>query len=329
MTTPRSADTSEDLKDLGLGTQVTDETRFRLLNRDGTFNVTRRGLPFLQSVRFFHVLLTAPWWVFYLSVIGLYLGTSLVFAIGFVLSGPGAIEGATGTTPGARFGDAFFFSVQTITTVGYGHLIPRGLASNVLVTFEAFLGLAGVAVAAGVIYARVSRPTANILFSHKGVVGPYQGGSAFMFRIANGGRNELVDVGVRIVFSKTENVAGRRRRQFHELDTERRKLAFFPLSWTVVHPITESSPLHAMSLQQLCWCDAEFLVFINAVDETFSDPVHARSSYKWNELEWDARFSDMFRRDASGQVSVDLRKLHDIEQIEQVRDLSSTLWDMG
>ena len=144
---------------------------------------------------------------------------------------------------GQRFFDAFFFSVQTITTLGYGHIAPAGITANMLVTVEAFLGLAGFAVAAGLIFARVSRPSANIVFSNVAVVGPHGKGRGFQFRIANRGRNELLDVEVRLIFSKTETVSGRRKRQFVVLPVERSKVAFFPLSWTVVHPIDQDSPL--------------------------------------------------------------------------------------
>jgi inward rectifier potassium channel len=304
-------------KDLGFGQRVAQESRQRLLNQDGSFNVVRKGVPFYRSLSIYHSLLTMSWTKFYALAIGAYLVTNLVFAAGYVLCGPDALRGATATTPLERYAEAFFFSVQTLSTIGYGGLTPRGLAANALVTVEVFGGWIALALAAGLLFARFSRPTAKIVFSQRAVIAPYQGIGAFEFRIANERRNQLSNVEATVVLSRLENDGGRVRRKFHPLRLEREKVMFFPLHWVIVHPIEESSPLYGLTEQHLRASDAEFLVLLTALDETFSQTVHTRSSYKHDEVVWGAQFSDIFREEASpsGMLSIDLRALHDVQPV--------------
>ena len=220
-----------------------------------------------------------------------------------------------------------FFSVQTLTTVGFGHITPQGPATNSFVVLEAFLGLSGFAVAAALMFARFARPTARILFSNQAVIGPYHGSTCFEFRIANGSPNELIEVKVRILLCMTDTEAGRRTRHFHQLVLDRHKVAFFPLDWTVAHSITEDSPLHALSPDELRRRDAEFLVLINAIDDKSSQAVHARSSYKWDEIVWDARFENMYRHMRNGRMRIDLKRIHDIQQVGNSEAQDQTVWD--
>ncbi len=306
---------SEINRDLGFGQRVAQESRQRLLNQDGSFNVIRKGVPFYRSLSVYHSLLTMSWTRFYGLAVVAYLLTNLVFAAGYVLCGPNALLGAHAVTRVDRYSEAFFFSVQTLSTIGYGGLTPHGLAANALVTVEVFGGWVGLALAAGLLFARFSRPTAKIVFSQRAVIAPYQGGRAFEFRIANQRRNQLTNLEAAVVLSRLENHGGTIKRTFHPLNLERDKVMFFPLHWVIVHPISESSPLHGLSEQDLHASDAEFLVLLTALDETFSQTVHARSSYKQDEVVWGARFSDIFRESASpnGSLSIDLRLLHDVQ----------------
>jgi inward rectifier potassium channel len=327
MTRSQRLSTGE-VRDLGFGSGVMDGSPARLLNRDGTFNVARHGLPFFQSLQLYHVVLTISWRTFFLVVAGSYALVNLVFAVAYLLCGPAALGGAQGVTLSERFWESLFFSVQTLTTVGYGHLIPQGTAANVLVGVEAFLGLSGFAVGAALTFARFSRPTARVLFSNRAVIEQGADGPSFRFRIANGGKNELADVAVRLILSMTDTVDGGRRRRFHELSVERRKIAFFPLHWTIVHPIDAASPLHDMSEGQLQARGAEFLVMITAFDDTFAQVVHARSSYRWDDVVWGARFRDMHRRTRAGRTSIDLRLLHEIERVDTQAQVFETVWDI-
>ena len=304
--------------DLGFGSVVVRESRRRLLNRDGTFNVRREGLRFWESLSAYHYLLTISWPKFFAIVIAAFLTVNAVFAVVYLLAGAGALAGAHATTPMGRFAETFFFSVHTLATIGYGTIAPSTLAANVVVTIETLIGLVGVAVMAGISFARFSRPVANILFSRRAVIAPYRGGRAFMFRIVNRRSNQLVDLSARVLLSrrKRDGVTAADR-EFVNLELEREGVAFFPLSWTIVHPIDERSPLRNWTSEELVECDAEFLVLLNAFDETFSQTVHTRSSYKTEEVVWGARFKSMFNpTDEEGVISVDIRKLHDIEKVE-------------
>ncbi len=238
---------------------------------------------------------------------------NLAFTGLYLASGESAFPGATGSLR-HRAAILFFFSVQTCTTVGYGHITPEGLTANMLTGAEAFLGLLGFAVTASLLFARVSRPNARIIFSDNAVIAPYGGGTAFMLRLANGRSNQLVQVEVRVLLSMARHEGTKRFRVFHELPLERQQVVFFPLTWTVVHPIDPSSPFHGLTQEGFLASDPEVLVLVTAFDEIFSQTVHARTSYKNDEIIWGARFVDPFRRDDDGSLAVDLRKLHDLDE---------------
>jgi inward rectifier potassium channel len=191
------------------------------------------------------------------------------------------------------------------------------MMANVIVTLETLIGLVGVAVMAGISFARFSRPVANILFSRNALIAPYRGGRAFMFRIVNRRSNQLFDLEAKVLLSRRKR-DGRTMadREFISLGLERDGVAFFPLAWTIVHPIDDASPLADWDSDDFAACDAEFLVLLNGFDETFSQTVHTRSSYKASEIVWGARFTSMFNPPSDdGAISVDIRKLHDYQPV--------------
>ena len=177
------------------------------------------------------------------------------------------------------------------------------------------IGGLGFALATGLVYARFSRPNAKILFSERAVIAPYKDMTAFEFRIVNARSNQLVEVQATVVLSRMEEPHGKRSRKFHELKLERNTVKLFPLHWVVVHPIDETSPLRDVTPEQLAASDTEFLVLLSGIDETSSQSVHVRSSYKHDEVVWGAKFGDMFTP-SDGEIRVDLRKLHDIQAVE-------------
>lgn len=308
----------EDLEsDLGFGSVVARESRHRLLNRDGTFNVRREGLHFWESLSAYHYLLTISWSRFFLIIVGAYLVANACFAGIYLLAGDGALTGVSAASLGGKFAEAFFFSVHTLATIGYGTIAPSTFVANVIVTIETLIGLVGVAVMAGISFARFSRPVVRILFSSKALIAPYRGGRAFMFRIVNQRSNQLMDVEARVMLSRRKkDGTSSNDREFLLLKLERDRVAFFPLAWTVVHPIDEFSPIRHWTQEDVMECDAEFLVLLNAFEETFSQTVHTRSSYKANEIVWGAKFSSMFNpQDEDGTVSVDIRRLHDYDAV--------------
>jgi inward rectifier potassium channel len=302
-------------RDLGFGSRVAQQSRSRLLNRDGSFNVVRVGLPFYRTLSAYHALLTISWLRFFGLIALGYLLANLLFGGAYLLCGREALAGTTGRTLGQRALEDFFFSVQTLATIGYGTMSPRSLGANFLVTVEALVGLMGFALATGLLFARVSRPDARIAFSDKAVVAPFREGTALMFRIVNERRNQLTEVRATLTLSRQEGEGPNRARRFHELNLERRRVVFLPLHWVIVHPIDERSPLHGTSAEDFVAADSELLILLSATDETFFQTVHVRSSYKPHEVVWGARFVDMFLPADHGKVGIDLRRLHDVEPL--------------
>ncbi|HET7436286.1 MAG TPA: ion channel [Thermoanaerobaculia bacterium] len=302
--------------DLGFGAVVARESRQRLLNRDGTFNVRRVGLRVTQSLSIYHYLLTITWTKFLLFLGSGYLLANAVFAVVYVACGPDALSGNRHFDVPHRFGEAFFFSVHTLATIGYGNVAPLTVAANLVVTIESLVGLISFAVVAGIVYARVARPVARILFSDHAVVAPYRGGRALMFRIVNQRSSQLVDLEAKLLLARRRKSRPNGDREFLNLALERDRVAFFPLSWTIVHPITQDSPLWEYDEQDMRECDTEFLILLNGFDETFSQTVHARSSYRGDEIVWNARFANMFNPpDEEGVLTVDVRKLHELDHV--------------
>jgi inward rectifier potassium channel len=300
--------------DLGFGSVVTRETRQRFLNRDGTFNVRREGLNFWQELSPYHYLLTISWPKF-LSLLGLtYLLANTLFALAYLACGHDALTGFGRAPAVGRFGIAFFFSVETIATIGYGNIVPQTLYANILMTIESLFGILAFALIAGVVFARFARPTAQILFSQKAIIGPYRNMTAFMFRIVNQRRSQIVDLEARVILARRKKGKGDER-EFIPLKLERDSVAFFPLSWTIVHPIDANSPLRSYrGPEDLINCDSEFIVLLNGFDETFSQQVHTRSSYKGEEVVWGARFRNLFNPPApDGTISIDINRLHEID----------------
>jgi len=300
--------------DLGFGSVVSRESRRRLLNRDGSFNVEREGIPWYSSMSLYHTLVSTTWSRF-LGLVSLgYLVANLVFAFAYYALGPLALHGPPTATPLEYLFQCFFFSVQTLATIGYGVVSPATLAANVLVAVESVTGLVGFALVSGIAFARFARPVGRFMFSEKAVIAPFQGGQALMFRTTNARQNQMLDVHARVLMVRRADPNGPGR-EFHELSLERSQVAFFPLVWTVVHPITETSPLWGEDAESLRDCEPEFIVLLSGVDETFSQTVFARTSYRGDEVHFGAKFVDVFERTQDdGVLRADVRKLSQIER---------------
>jgi inward rectifier potassium channel len=313
----RTAEDQARDRDLGFGSVVSRESRQRLLNRDGSFNVTRQGFGLLGSLAPYHLLLSISWPGFLALFVVLYFAFNLLFAVAFVLCGSDALLGPGIDMLGGRFARAFYFSVQTFATIGYGQIGPNGFLPNFIVTIEALIGLMYQALGTGLLFARFSRPRASIVFSRFAVVAPYNDGLALEFRIANRRRNEIIELEAQVLFSAMQpDGRGGRVRRYTVLPLERNKVVFFPLSWTIVHPIDPASPLYRKTVEELQAAEAEILVLLSGTDETFEQTVHARSSYRADEIVWNARFRSVFVQSAGAQrVRVDINRLDDIEEL--------------
>lgn len=306
----------EDKGDLGFGSVVSTESTQRLLNKDGTFNVKRRGLGVFRSQSLYHAAIGLTWPRFLLAAAVNYLAVNVFFALIYLLCGRDALVGADAQQMGGSFWRAFFFSIETFATIGYGEISPVGLPAHFVMVFEALVALMTQALITGLLFARFARPTAAILFSRNMVIAPFQGGRGLMFRITNLRDNQLIDLKARVTASWIEDGAKGVGRRFRQLTLERSEVIFFPLAWTLVHPITEESPLYGLSDEDLRKTDFEFLCIISAMDETFAQIVHARSSYKCQELVWGAKFRNIFLPpDELGRLAVDIDRIDDYDRV--------------
>ncbi len=301
-------------EDLGIGTKAA-ESKVRLLNRDGSFNVRRKGLPFLTWFSGYHYLISLPWWKFNLIILFGYIAINALFGAIYFAVGLDQMAGIDGHTGFEQYLECVFFSTQTFTTVGFGRTAPVGIGANIVASLEALAGLVTLAFGTGLLYGRFSRPVAKIMFSEHAVIAPYEGINGFMFRVANQRKNQLIDVNTTVTLSRLESHNGTPARRFHVLELERKQVTFFHLSWTVVHPIDESSPLYGVTQDQLEASDAEFLIVMRAFDDTFSQTVHARTSYKAKEVVFGHKFKGIINIGQDGMTEIELDKLHDHEQV--------------
>jgi inward rectifier potassium channel len=248
-------------------------------------------------------LLTSSWRRFFALVLAAYLGANAVFAVGYLALGD-AIEAAR---PG-HFGDAFFFSVQTMATIGYGKMAPRGLGANALVTLEALVGLLGLALVTGVVFAKFSRPTARVRFSAVAAVASFDGVPSLLFRMGNERGNQIAEASVHLVLLREERTAeGETVRRAHELRLRRDRSAFFALTWTVIHPITPDSPLHGETPESFAAKGSDLIVSLTGYDDAFAQTVHVRHAYAPDQVRWGERFVDVLTTLEDGRSAIDYR----------------------
>lgn len=295
-------------QDLGFGTKLTDR-RKRLLKQDGQFNVKRKGQSFEAWLNIYNRFIMMPWKIFFLIVLLVYLILNFIFAITYYMIGVEHLIGVNMTSTHSQFWDAFFFSAQSLTTVGYGRISPDGFAASWVSSIESLMGLMMFAIVTGLLYGRFSRPTARILFSGNALIAPYLNINALMFRMVNERSNQLINMEVSMVFSKIEVRNGVPNRRYYALPLERAKVNFFPTDWTIVHPLTEDSPLYNETPESLAASDSEFMIAIQGIDDTFADAVYVRHSYKSEELIWGAKFTPMIEDDGDEVYVLDLKKV--------------------
>ncbi|PCE63320.1 ion channel [Sediminicola luteus] len=295
--------------DLGLGTKE-DIGGYRAINKDGSFNVKKVGVPFFERLNFFHALITMPWTHFLGFILMGYFIINILFATAYTLIGVENLTGITPNTPTEGFIEAFFFSAQTITTLGYGRVAPLGNLANTIAAIESMLGLLGFALATGLLYGRFSRPNTMIRYSENAVICPYQDINGFMFRVVNPKQNQLLELEVQLTLAMKRDNSDLR--DFHALELERNKVAYMPYMWTIVHPIAENSPLYGLTAAQLEQKEAEFLVSMKAFEESSSQTVYSRSSYKAPEIKWGEKFVYAVTQKNNGLI-IDVSKLNSSE----------------
>ncbi|MEO1434893.1 MAG: ion channel [Bacteroidota bacterium] len=300
--------------DFGFGSKAGNSAK-RLINQDGSFNILRKSDSRIRT-NHYQWLVSVTWPQFFGLVLLGYVATNTFFALLYLITGAGFLRGAEGGNLIDQFFDCLFFSVQTFTTVGYGAISPTGVVPNIIASLNALIGLMSVAMVTGLIFARFSRPTADLRFSQKAIIAPYRTGKAFMFRMANTRSTHLIDVSVEVSMTWIVPKGDKMQRHFMNLPLERKFISMMPLNWTIVHEIDKESSLWDKNLKVLKDMNVEFMVLVKAYDEAYGDRVQVHSSYRADEIDWGAKFTDMYYTDREGNTILDLDKIDTTETVE-------------
>ena len=285
----------------------------RFINRDGTFNLRKEGISFINRFSIYHNMLTLPRWKFALLILLFYLIINLIYTTIYLLIGIDQLQGVIATTHWGKFKEAYFFSTETFTTVGYGRVNPVGDGANFVASIEAMTGFLSFALATGLMFGRFARPRAYLLFSDRALISPYKGGSALMFRFAPYKDNHtLTDVEIRVNIGLQVQEDGAAMYKYYDLILERTKVESLPMNWTVVHPIDEKSPLLGFSTEDMKASDVEVYVLIRGFDDVYSNFVQQRTSYTYEEIQFNKKFIPMYRESDDGRTTIlELHKLNE------------------
>ena len=275
-----------------------------------------KGQDHGRFLDFYHHLLTISWPWFFVRLAALFIVINLIFGMLYVIDRNGIVNARPGS-----FADAFFFSVQTLGTLGYGAMAPRTLYTNLLVTAESFTGILTISLFTGIIFARFSRPFARVLFSKVAVVTMFDGVPTLMFRVANQRGEAIIDASVVVTLARQHTTQeGITMRRFQELKLLRSNSSLFALSWTVMHAIDESSPLYGLTPEDMDARDMEIVVMLNGLDEILADRIYARHAYWADEIVWNRRFVDVISVTPGGHRQVDLTLFHDTIGLDELAD---------
>lgn len=306
----------KNIDNTGFGTNSNVEGG-RLTNKDGTTNLFKTGMPFYERISIYHTLLRMPRSKFLGMVFLLYTSVNVLFAFVYVAIGVNKLQGTENAHSFfEKYVNAFFFSSQTLTTVGYGHISPSGFWANAVASLESLLGILVFALVTGIFYARFSRPRAYILFSDNLLVAPYKGGRALMFRLATFKNNHLTDVDVQLTVAMHVQENGQGVTRFYQLPVEISRINSLAISWTIVHPLNENSPMYQFTETDFSDSKIELIVAIRAFDDHFSNTVQQRTSYTHEDLVYGARFLSMIQRSVHGSTTVlELDKINAFEHV--------------
>lgn len=283
----------------------------RFINKDGRPNIEKRGISFFERISWYHTMLQMPRWKFLFILFLFYIVINLFFAAIYYAIGINHLEGIIANSTAEKIGEAYFFSAQTFTTVGYGRISPKGITTSTVAAFEALIGLLSFAIATGLFYGRFSKPKAYVRFSENALLSPFHDGLAIMMRVAPYKNNNLLDAEANVTAGIIIDENGSPKNKFFLLDLEYEKVNALTLSWTIVHPITEKSPFYKFTADDFANSKAEVLVYLKAFDDMFSNTVVARSSYTLNELVIGAKFAPMYHRNnEKNKTILELDKLN-------------------
>lgn len=289
----------------------------RFVNKDGSANIEKKGLSFLKRISWYHTLISMPAWKFMTILLAFYIGINFIFASIYFTIGIEHLNGIDlSNLVWVQFGQAYFFSAQTFTTVGYGHISPVGFLTSALSALEALIGLLSFAIATGLFFGRFSKPTAFLKFSRHAVIAPYKGITALMIRITPFKNTNFTEAEAKLTLGMSVEEQGVLVNKFFTLDLEMSKVNALTLSWTIVHPITDSSPLYQMTAEDFKNNQGEIICFVKTFDEMFSNTVATKSSYTFDEVVYGAKFNPMYyKNDTNSKTVLDLDLLNDYSKI--------------
>ncbi|MFY7963479.1 MAG: ion channel [Chitinophagaceae bacterium] len=300
----------------GLGTN-SNLNAGRFFNKNGTPNMQISGLSFWQRINWYHALLNMPRWKFALLVLFFFISINLVFAFTYLLIGIEHLGGMVAVSNAEKFGEAFFFSAQTFTTVGYGRINPIGFWASVTAAFEALCGLMSFALATGLLYGRFAKPKAYIRYSKNALLAPFKDGVALMYRMVPYTKNYLVNVEVKVTIAMKVTEDGQIKNRFYNAALDIAKANTMTSNWTLVHPINEDSPLYNLSKQDIENASLEMLIFVQGFDESFSNTVVSRASYTADEFVYGAKFLPMYGPSPNGTTTIlHIDKLDNYEKVQ-------------
>lgn len=302
---------SKQNNDTGFGSNAAD-IGGRFINKDGSYNLVKEGMPFWKRISLFHDMLNLPQWKFIAVIFLFYIVVNIVFASIYYVIGPEQITGFPVGNPWKVFRELFYFSTETFTTVGYGRVNPVGDAANLISGIESLTGLLSLAIATGLIYGRFSKPRSYLVFSDHALITPFKDETAVMFRFAAfKDKHSLTDLEIRVNLGMlvVENEIASYK--YFSLDLERTKVESLPLSWTVVHQVTSASPLYGFSEEDMRTADVELYVSLRGFDDVFSNYVQQRTSYTYSEIIFNRKFIPMYRESDDGKTTIlELHKLN-------------------
>jgi len=302
--------------DTGFGVSP-DTQGGRFINKDGSYNVVKRGLPFYERISFFYKMLTMPTWEFLVVLTCFFLSINIFFTAVYLMMNKSEFEGVLPGNFLRRIFELFFFSAQTFTTVGYGRINPVGYMAGIVSSMEAVAGFSSFALITGILYGRFSRPRAYLRFSRHAVVAPYRDITGLMFRFVSYKENHnLTNVEVTVTFGLTETNETAQFK-FYQLPLERNRIDSLSMNWTIVHPIDEDSPLYGFTEEDLRGTDAEVYVLVKGFDDVFSNTVLQRTSYRFNEIIFNAKFERMYYENEDDTTTiVEINKLDNYTMIQ-------------
>lgn len=289
----------------------------RFVNKDGSANVEKKGIGFFDKISWYHTMLDLPTWKFLSILFLFYIGINFIFAFIYFGIGIEHLNGiATSESEWVQFGQAYFFSAQTFTTVGYGHISPTGFYTSALSSAEALIGLLSFAIATGLFFGRFSKPSIFLKFSHNAIIAPYNDGKALMFRLTPYKNTNYIDAEANVTLGMRIEENGVMTNKFYTLDLEFQRINSLVLSWTLVHPITNESPLFGFTASDFETIRGEIIANIKTFDDMFSTTVATRTSYTFEEVIYGAKFNPMYTRSENSKSTVlDLDKLNSFDII--------------